>query len=80
MGQKTISLPEDVYEKLKSEKRDDESFSQLILRLLKKDRKLIPIEALAGAFEEDSSEWERIEQFLYNDRLKPSERNYNIME
>lgn len=34
MGTKTIGLREDVYEKLKARKREDESFTDLVERLL----------------------------------------------
>jgi len=34
MGTKTIRLDEDVYERLKSEKRDDETFSEAVDRLM----------------------------------------------
>lgn len=34
MGSKNISLPEDVYEKLREERRPDESFGEAIDRLL----------------------------------------------
>lgn len=34
MGTKTIGLREDVYERLKARKRDDESFTDLVDRLL----------------------------------------------
>ena len=80
MTQKTISLPEEVYEKLKKEKRDDESFAQLIQRLLKKDTFDTDIEKLAGVFKEDSDEWEKIEEMLYEDRLKPDQRNQILDE
>lgn len=38
MGSKTISLPEDVYEKLREERRSDESFGEAIDRLLGRRR------------------------------------------
>lgn len=34
MGSKNISIPDDVYEKLREERRDDESFGEAIDRLL----------------------------------------------
>lgn len=34
MGSKTISIPEDVYEKLREERRSEESFGDAIDRLL----------------------------------------------
>lgn len=38
MASKTISIRDDVYNLLKGAKRDDESFSDVIERLLKKDK------------------------------------------
>jgi predicted CopG family antitoxin len=80
MTEKTISLPEDVYEKLKGKKRGNESFAQLILRLLKQEKNKTSIEQLAGIFEEDSSEWEEIEKKIYNDRLRFSQRDENFID
>ncbi|HID19477.1 MAG TPA: hypothetical protein EYP28_00840 [Methanophagales archaeon] len=39
MGTKTISIREDVYENLKSMKREDESFGDVIEKLITKKRK-----------------------------------------
>ena len=80
MKQKTISLPEDVYNKLKAEKGPEESFPQLILRLLKKEKIDNSIELLAGAFEEESEEWGKIEKLLYEDRLRSRKRKINLDE
>lgn len=38
MGSKNISIPEDVYEKLREERRSDESFGEAIDRLLGRRR------------------------------------------
>ncbi len=38
MASKTISIKDDVYKLLKDAKRDEESFSDVIERLLKKDK------------------------------------------
>jgi predicted CopG family antitoxin len=38
MGSKDVSIPEDVYEKLREERRDDESFGETIDRLLGRRR------------------------------------------
>ncbi len=77
MIQKTISLPEDLYLKLKAEKGKTETFPDLIKRLLYEEevrKKKHHISDLAGAFGEDSEEWIKIEEELYNDRLRPSSR------
>ncbi|PSQ23666.1 hypothetical protein BRD04_02825 [Halobacteriales archaeon QS_9_67_17] len=38
MGTKTIGLRDDVYERLKARKRDDESFTNLVNRLLDEEQ------------------------------------------
>jgi predicted CopG family antitoxin len=38
MASKTVSIKDDVYKLLKDAKRDEESFSDVIERLLKKDK------------------------------------------
>ncbi|MHA1783937.1 MAG: antitoxin VapB family protein [Candidatus Helarchaeota archaeon] len=78
MTQKTISLPEDVYKKLKAEKKKNESFPQLILRLLKTREVGGTIEQLAGVFKEESEEWENIEKIIYMDRLRTSKREIKL--
>ena len=78
MPQKTISLPEKVYYKLKEKKKRNETFPELILRLLDAEderEKIGDIMDLAGAFGDDSEEWEKISCELYLDRLRPSHRN-----
>ena len=77
MTQKTISLPEEIYFKLKEKKKKNETFPDLISRLIDEDNvreKKHVIMDLAGAFGEDSDEWEKIEKELYEDRLRPSNR------
>ena len=77
MTQKTISLPENIYYRLKSKKKKSETFPDLIERLMNEDEereKKHTIMDLAGAFGDSSDEWEAIETELYNDRLRPSER------
>jgi len=77
MTQKTISLPEELYQKLKKRKGDSENFPELIQRLLNEEEertKRHKIKDLEGAFGEDSEEWEQIEKELYHDRLRPSSR------
>ena len=72
MTQKTISLPEDVYNALKKQKRKGESFSELITRLLhEKLAKERNLEKLAGSLKEDD-EWDRILEDIYEDRKKPA--------
>ena len=82
MTQKTISLPEEVYNKLKARKKTKESFPDLILRLLNEDTKEEEksIESFFGAFDEDSDEWEDIEKRLYNNRLVSSNLKQLLLE
>ncbi len=70
MTNKSIDISKEVYKKLEELKLKDESFSKLIHRLINKNEISNSIEEFAGAFEEDSEEWEQIEKILYEDRLK----------
>jgi len=75
MKYKTISLPEEIYSKLKSKIRKNETFPDLIQRLLNDEEKREEehkIMDLAGAFGDNSEEWEKIEKELYKDRLRTS--------
>ncbi len=78
MTQKTISLPEDVYELLKKHKGEHETFSEAIVRLLEEvdGQKPQPdISMYYGKLDEsDKGEWDRIEADIYNDRKRPSTR------
>ncbi|HUY00120.1 MAG TPA: antitoxin VapB family protein [Candidatus Deferrimicrobium sp.] len=77
MTQKTISLPEPIYNKLKSKKRPNETFTDLILRLINEEEKfkgVRSIETFFGAFEEDSDEWDEIEKRLYKARDESQKR------
>jgi predicted CopG family antitoxin len=65
-----INISEEAYKKLLELKKNNESFSKLILRIINEKEKISSIEEFAGAFEEDSEEWEKIEKFLYAERLK----------
>lgn len=72
MTQKTISLPEELYDRLKTRKKKNETFSHLIQRLLleggkiEKDRN---IDDLEGAFGDTSEEWDSIEKEIYQNRF-----------
>jgi len=70
MTDKTIDISEDVYKKLMDLKSENESISNLILRLINEDKKSDSIEEFAGIFKEDSDEWEEIERILYEERLR----------
>jgi len=72
MKNKTISLPEELYEKLKRQKKKGESFPELIDRLIKeKKSKKQQLEALAGVFKEDN-EWDQILNDILEDRKRPA--------
>jgi predicted CopG family antitoxin len=79
MAQKSLSLPEDIYNKLKSVKREKETFPELILRLLNENnpQNSPPIDTFFGAFEDESDQWGKIEEKLYEKRLRPSGRKSN---
>ncbi len=83
MTQKTISLPEDVYLSLKRKKQENETFSDVIFRLLEQDKgkKDSDISKFFGMLEEDEDgEWDNIEKELYSERLRPSKRKEFILE
>lgn len=59
MGTKTIGLREDVYERLKARKREDESFTDLVDRLI--DETTVDWRETFGRLpEEDTAELERV--------------------
>lgn len=78
MTQKTVSLSEEAYEKLRRVKKEGESFSQVILRLIDREANLHILD-FAGAFEESSEEWETIEKEIY-ERRKEKSRVESILE
>ena len=56
MGSKNISVREDVYRALNNEKREDESFSEVIERLLTRREGDHPLYELAGMLNEQEAE------------------------
>lgn len=56
MGSKNISIRDDVYRALKNEKREDESFSEVIERLLERRDGDHPLYELAGMLDEEEAE------------------------
>jgi predicted CopG family antitoxin len=77
MPQKSISLPEKIYLKLKQKKGPTEKFPDLIERLLNEEdsrEQRHHIDDLEGAFGDDSDEWEQIKEELYKDRMKKDSR------
>ena len=80
MVQKTISLTPETYKRLKTKKKPDESFSELVDRLLdfKKDlNKKENFKSLAGVLSEDD-EWDDIEKILEKARQIPR-KSLNIL-
>ena len=66
MTQKTISLTEEAYTKLTKAKRKKESFSQLIMRLIKNENRS-NISMFAGIWKNDA-EWDAIEKEIFDRR------------
>lgn len=58
MGTKTVGLREDAYERLKARKRDDESFTDLVERLL--DETTVDWREGFGTLDGDMDELERL--------------------
>ena len=71
MTQKTISLNEKAYKKMKKLKKEGESYSDLVLRLCsskeQSDEEDILLK-LIGAFKEDSDYWEKVEKQILASR------------
>jgi predicted CopG family antitoxin len=75
MGSKSVRLDEDVYELIESRKRDDETFSKAIERLLSPP----PLTDLAGILsDEEADEFraviERVDELDIQDRERLRER------
>jgi len=72
MTQKTISLPEKVYNSLKKKKRNEETYSELISRLLNENEQRLPSPNISTFFgkleEEKEGEWDEIENSIYKNR------------
>jgi len=73
MTHRTIDLPEHIYKELIKLKQKDESVSEVISRLIKKEKPIKSIKKFAGIFQNSSDEWESIEKTIYNDRLRQTE-------
>lgn len=68
MGSKTISVPDDVYDKLKEERTDDESFGDTIDRLLGRR----PLAEFWGAWSDETAE--RARETIREGRERSDER------
>ncbi len=78
MGTKSVRLDEDVYERVKDKKRDDETFSEAIDRLIG-DYTLVDFandraDVEGPTLEERREDWERMEEADRKDR-KEREQN-----
>ena len=83
MTQKTISLPESTYNELKKVKREGETYSDTIIRLIEKEKKAKKgdISKYFGQLEEgEDGEWDRILNTIYEDRNRPSTREPYLLE
>ncbi len=76
MTQKTISLPENLYDRLKAKKKPGENFPDVISRLLDQEEshQKPPITKFFGILGENSEEWDKIEEELYANRSRTSDR------
>jgi predicted CopG family antitoxin len=72
MVQKTISLTPETYNRLKTKKKPNESFSELVDRLLdmKKENVKEDFKSFAGVLAKDD-EWDEIEEILEKTRQVP---------
>ena len=71
MTQKTISLNEKSYKMLKKLKKENESYSDLIIRLCSMQDPFLkdPLLEFSGIFSEDNELWEEIEQIIKSYRV-----------
>lgn len=67
MGHKTVSLSDEAYEALKRKKREDESFNDLILRLVSEQEQK-DILSLAGTWHGSDEETKKILETIYENR------------
>jgi len=75
---KTIALDPEVYDLLKRQKRGDETFNDLIARLVRKRR---PLADLAGAWKDMPQEdFEKIQEAIRRGRELDQERFRKLME
>lgn len=72
MGQRTIGVQEEVYNRLKKLKRSNESFSDLIKRLTEKEKPAKELLKYSGAWKkhEIDTDTEKIKEKLEKDREK----------
>ncbi len=66
---KVISLSEVAYKELKEKKKEEESFSDVVLRLIEKNKKTNLLDFF-GKWPGDKKELDKIEKELYRERKK----------
>jgi predicted CopG family antitoxin len=71
---KVISLSNEAYERLKSIK-GNKSFSDVVIEITPEVKKKNILD-FAGAFKDNSNEWEEIKNKIYEDRKKFKLRDY----
>lgn len=74
MGTKTISLADDAYERLRAEKRENESFSDVVRRLTEG----VKLEEYYGALDDDTAD--ELEEIVSRRRSKRTEEHRNRVE
>lgn len=63
MGSKTISLDDEAYSRLKQEKKEHESFSDVVKRITRPIKQKSPLK-FAGIWELSPEEWDQMQQAL----------------
>jgi len=66
---KVISLSDEAYRRLKVLKKEM-SFSEIVIELIKGERKKEDLSRFCGAFKDNADEWEKIKKRIYDDRKK----------
>lgn len=77
MGHKTVSLSDEAYEALKKIKREDESFNDLILRLVSEQEQK-DILSLAGTWRGSDEETKKILETIYENRKQTKTERFNF--
>ncbi|MEK6959593.1 MAG: antitoxin VapB family protein [Nanoarchaeota archaeon] len=72
---KVISLSNDAYARLKSQKHEGESFSDVVVRSFPSKKRLAD---LFGCLADSADEWKEIEKKIYEDRKKFKLREVNF--
>lgn len=77
MSSKNISIREDIYRKLKRAKAEDESFSDVIDRLLASKSEKHPLYDLVGILDEDEAERVRERAAEFREQLDEDMERYS---